>query len=166
MPDKDEESGHGRTPGQLRVYGEGVRTALQDNATAYGFSLSITAAYGLAGAVKGPASAVETVVFAFGAAGAFLVVNLSFLGRFARGRLSESQQMLGLKGSVDFLSVAVAVAVAFGLAHLPDPCAWPVTGLGTVASYLLIGGLDVVVAQFLARHTSVGRSQEEADEEG
>ncbi|MBO8184090.1 hypothetical protein [Streptomyces spirodelae] len=71
------------------------------------------------------------MVFAVGATGAFLLVNLSFLGRFARGRLSESQQMLGLKRSVD-----------------------------------LTGGLDVVVAQFLARHTSVGRSQEEADEEG
>lgn len=165
MPDKKQPSAHDRPPpSQPYVYGQGVRTALQDNATAYGFSVSITAAYGLTGAAKGPGGATETVCFALGAAGAFMLVSLGFLGRFRHGRLGESQQVLGLRGGIDFVSVALAVAVAYGLSRIPGLIAWPVTGLGTVVAYLLMGGVDVVLAQLLSRHTPLGRSQEEGDE--
>jgi hypothetical protein len=72
------------------------------------------------------------VLFALGAAGAFVLVSVSFLGRFHRSPLDEGDQVLTLSGGFDFLSVAVTVAVAYGLARLPEPWAFPVTGLGTV----------------------------------
>ncbi|OEV05601.1 hypothetical protein [Streptomyces oceani] len=140
----------------LDTYGRGVRTALQDNATAYGFSISITAAYGLASGSRGPASAAETIGFALGAGTAFLVITLLFLSKHER--LSEGEQVLTLSGAFDFLSVVVAVAVGYGLSRIPGSPAWPLTGLGTVVSYLLVGGLDVVLARALSRHTSLGRS--------
>jgi hypothetical protein len=57
MPETDSPSQDTAAVGQLHAYSWGVRTALRDNATAYGFSISITAAYGLASAVKGPGGA-------------------------------------------------------------------------------------------------------------
>jgi hypothetical protein len=161
MPENHSPSQGPAAVGQLHAYGWGVRTALRDNATAYGFSISITAAYGLASAVKGPGGAGETVLFALGAAGAFVLVSVSFLGRFHRTPLNEGDQVLTLSGGFDFLSVAVTVAVAYGLARLPEPWAFPVTGLGTVTAYLLVAGLDVVLARVLAKHTSFGRPREE-----
>lgn len=141
----------------LDTYGRGVRTALRDNATAYGFSISITAAYGLVTGSRGNASAVETVSFALGAALGFILVSLAFQARFRRNRLNEDEQVLTLSGGIDLLSVVVAVAAAFGLSHVSDFAAWPLTGAGTVVAYLLVGGLDVVLASITARHTSAGR---------
>lgn len=48
------------------VYGRAIRTALGNNATAYGFSISITAAYGLLSGPQSSVSAAETVSFALG----------------------------------------------------------------------------------------------------
>lgn len=143
-------------PQRLDTYVRGVRTALRDNATAYGFSLSITAAYGLVNGSRGPASAGQTIAFAVGAALAFVLVSVVSLTLFRRGRLSEGEQVLTLSGGIDLLSVVVAVAAAYGISRVPEPVAWPLTGLGTVATYLIVGGLDVVLARSTARHTSVG----------
>ncbi len=126
-------------------------------------SISVTAAYGLASALRGPGSATDTVFFALGAAGAFVLVSICFLGRFRNSPLSETDQVLTLSGGFDFLSVAVTVAAAYGLAHIPGPWAWPVTGLGTVVTYLMVGGLDVVLARALARRTSFGVPKEDRE---
>ncbi len=143
----------------LNLYGRGVRTALRDNATAYGFSISITAAYGLVTGARGPASAGETIMFALGSATAFLVVGLVLLTLFRRARLTEGEQELTLGGVIDVLSVAVAVSAAYGLSLVPGFAAWPLTGLGTVSAYLLAGGVDVVLARLAARHTSMGEPE-------
>ncbi|UQA98207.1 hypothetical protein [Streptomyces halobius] len=145
--------------GMLGLYGRGVRTALRDNATAYGFSISITAAYGLVTSTQGTAAAGETVMFALGSATAFLVVGLVFLTLFRHARLSEGEQELTLGGVIDVLSVAVAVSAAYGLSLVPGFAAWPLTGLGTVSAYLLAGGMDVVLARLTARHTSMGKPE-------
>ncbi|OEU99723.1 hypothetical protein AN217_20080 [Streptomyces qinglanensis] len=152
-------AGRERAPGMLGAYGRGVRTALRDNATAYGFSISITAAYGLVTGSRGTATAGETVVFALGSAVAFLVVALVVVVLFRRAGLAEDEQETTLGGIIDVLSVTVAVAAAYGLSRVPGPWAWPLTGLGTVSAYLLAGGLDVVLARLTARHTAVGESE-------
>lgn len=142
-----------------QLFGRAVRTALRNNATAYGFSISITAAYGLANAVAGPAKPFETVSFALGAAIAFILVGAVFLTRFQEGSLPEGGQVATISGGIDLLSVTGAVAAAYGLSHVPGYLAWPVTALGTVTVYLLVGGLDVVIARGAARRTSFARRQ-------
>jgi hypothetical protein len=143
----------------IEVYGSGVRTALKNNATAYGFSISITAAYGLATGAQGPGRAVETVFFALGAALAFVAVGAVFITRFRLGSLSEGGQIATISGGIDVVSVTAAVAAAFGLSRIPGFAAWPLTGAGTVITYLLVGGLDVLIASITAQRTSFGRSQ-------
>lgn len=143
----------------IQLFGRAVRTALRNNATAYGFSISITAAYGLVNAVAGAAKPLETVSFAVGAAAAFVVVGAVFLTRFREGSLPEDAQVATISGGVDLLSVVCAVGAAYGLAHLPGYSAWPLTALGTVCVYLLVGGLDILIAQVAARRTSLARRQ-------
>lgn len=171
VPESDEE-GHGdpdsrasdepekRAPErELALYGRGVRTALRNNATAYGFSISITAVYGLASGQHGQDSAWGTVAFALGAVVGFLVVGGVFVTCFQRGSLGEGGQVMTIGGAADVLAVTAAIASGFGLSRVPVFLGWPLTGFGTVAAYLVIGGLDVVLARWLAKHTTFGRSQ-------
>ncbi len=143
----------------LDLFVRGVRTALRNNATAYGFSLSITAAYGLTSGSAGSPSALETVSFACGGALGFVVIGLAFLSRRSRGKLPESGQIKTFSGGIDLLSVIAAVAIAYGVSHVPGYTAWPLTGFLTVTAYLLVSGLDVLLARTAARRTSFGSAQ-------
>lgn len=60
---------------------------------------------------------------------------------------------------MDLLSVAAAVAAGFALSQMTGFWAWPFTGAGVVACYLLVSGLDVIIARAVARSTDVGRDQ-------
>ena len=132
---------------------------MANNATAYGFSISVTAAYGLVSGSQGMVAALETVSFAIGATLAFVLVGVVFVAVFRRGSLDETGQVAFISGVMDLVSVAAAVSVALGLSGVAGIAAWPLTGFGTVVTYLLVSGLDIVAARFIARHTSFGRRQ-------
>lgn len=143
----------------LEVYGRGVRTALRNNATAYGFSIAMTSAYGLVNSASDNATAAETISFALGAAFAFIVIGGVFIAQFPQGRLSEGGQEVTFSGGIDVISVVVTVAAAYGLSRIPGFAAWPSTAFGSVIVYLLTSGLDVLLARVVAKRTSFGRSQ-------
>lgn len=136
-----------------------MRTALRNNATAYGFSITITVSYGLVGGKTATTSAVDTLSFGLGAALAFVAFGLLAVLLFRGGRMSETGQVATISGAVDLLAVVVAVLIGFALSRIAGFWAWPATGAGAAASYLLVGGLDVVLARILARRTSFGSSQ-------
>ncbi len=143
----------------LRVYGSGVRTALRNNATAYGFSIAITSSYGLVNGSGGTAGSWETVSFALGAAIAFVLVGGAFLSRFGKGSLPESARVATISGAVDLLSVSASVAVAYGCSRITGYWAWPLTAAGTVVTYLLVGGVDILIARSAANRTSLAQRQ-------
>ncbi|MHA6800018.1 hypothetical protein [Bounagaea algeriensis] len=145
--------------GRFEVFGRGVRTALRNNATAYGFSISLTAAYGLVNNASGAGSALETISFAFGAAVAFVLVGGLSVAYFPHGRLREGGQVTTLAGGFDILSVMGAITAAYGSSHLPGLAAWPATAFATVVAYLLVGGVDVLIARWVAQRSSFGESQ-------
>jgi hypothetical protein len=93
----------------VQAYGSGVRTTLRHNATAYGFSVAITSAFGLVSSTHAQAGfALQVMLFAAGA------------------------------------------GAAVGLAQIPGTAAWPATAFGTTLVYLLVGGLDVLIARQMA----------------
>lgn len=153
------ETGEPKPESQFVTYGRGVRTTLRSNATAYGFSISITSAYGLVGSGHGSGSAVQTVVFGVGAAVAFVLIGALFVGAFPRGSLTQTGQVATIGGGADLLAVMAAVAGAFGTSRVAGFVAWPLTGFGTVIVYMLVGGLDVILARWVATYTSFGDSQ-------
>lgn len=143
----------------VELFARGVRTTLRNNATAYGFSISITVACGLVSGTHGPVPELETITFALGAAFAFLLIGVAFLTRPPRGSLPESGQVATISGLIDLLSSIAAVAAAYGLSQAPGFAARPLTGAGTVIAYLLVSGFDILLARTAARHTSLGREQ-------
>ena len=144
---------------QPTTYARGVRTALRNNASAYGFSITVTVSYGLLSGPRSMVSAAETIAFGAGSAVAFVLVGVVFVAATTRGSLPESRQALTISGGVDMLSVGAAIAAAFALSQVPGFWAWPLAGGGAVACYLLVGGLDVLIARALARRTTFGSAQ-------
>jgi hypothetical protein len=143
----------------IEAFGRGVRTALRNNATAYGFSITITVSYGLVSRKSATTSPSEAISFGFGAALGFVVFGILSVVIFRAGRVSETGQVATISGTVDVVAVVVAVLSALGLSRIAGYWSWPATGAGAAVVYLLIGGLDVLLARFLARHTSFGSSQ-------
>lgn len=135
----------------------GVRTSLRENATAYGFSVSITGAFGLV-STQHPSkeTALPVLLFAAAAALTFLVVEVGASRVFRDTGPPERARVLFISGAVDGLSVLCAIGAAIGLARIPGIFAWPATSAGTVLVFVVVGGLDVLIARRVARHTGDG----------
>lgn len=139
----------------IEAYGSGVRTTLRHNATAYGFSISITAAFGLlTSSHQQAAFPLQTLLFAGGSVAAFLLVEVVASRLFRRQAGSETESVIMISGTVDALSVLTAVGAASALSLLPGIGAWPLTAFGATLAYLLVGGIDVLIARRLARRRS------------
>lgn len=139
----------------FQVYGSGVRTTLRHNATAYGFSVSITAAFGVVTSSHQQSSfPLQAVLFAAGAVGAFLLVEAVASRLFRRGAREETENVVMISGAVDALSVLTAVGAASALSLVPGIAAWPLTAFGATFTYLLVGGLDVLIARKAAGYRS------------
>jgi hypothetical protein len=130
------------------AYGSGVRTVLRDNATAYGFSVVITATFGLVSREHRP-TVLGIALFAAGAAGAFLLVDLLASRFFRRVSITGTRRVVLVSGALDVMSIMGAVGVGIGLATLPGVLAWPAAAGGATLTYLLLSGLDVLVARLL-----------------
>lgn len=139
----------------LEAYGTGVRTTLRNNATAYGFSVSITAAFGVVSSSHQQAALpLQSVLFAGGAVAAFVLVEAVASLLFQRGARGETESVVMISGAVDALSVLAAVGTASALSLVPGIASWPLTAFGTTFAYLLVGGVDVLVARKAAGYRS------------
>ena len=143
----------------VAAVGRAVRTALRNNATAYGYSITITVSYGLVAGKSALASPLETLSFGIAAALGFAAFGALAVIIFRSGRVSETGQIATISGIVDFAAVLAAVFVALGLSRIGGFWAWSITGAGASVTYLLVGGLDILVARAAARYTSFGSSQ-------
>lgn len=82
-----------------------------------------------------------------------------FLTRYPQGSLREGGQIATISGGIDLLAVLTALGAAYGLSQVPGFVTWPLTSFGTAVAYLLVSGLDVLIARAVADHTSFGRAQ-------
>lgn len=135
-------------------YGSGLRTTLRENATAYGYSVTITATFGVVATQHAQyAGPVQVLLFAAGAAMAFLLTD-SVASRFFRHAGDREQPLTSmLAGATDVLSILLAVAVGSALAYVPTEAGWAAASFAATTVYLLVGGVDVLLARYLARRS-------------
>lgn len=156
-PKGAEEKAEVETLRATQAYGSAVRTTLRHNATAYGFSVSITAAFGIVSTAHAQvAFPVRVLLFAAGAGAAFILAEALASWLFPRAPGSDRESVLLVEGAVDVLSILAAVGAAIGLSKFPGMVAWPSTAFGATLVYLLVGGLDVLVARQIARRSKSG----------
>jgi hypothetical protein len=142
-------------PGFADNYVRGLRSAAHNNASAYGYSVTITATFGILSVVAASTTVLEIFAFAGGAVLAYALVDGVASGGFRHGpRDEEPSEVTALGSSVSFASVGVALLVALVEAQLVGGwVAWPVGAFSATVAYLLLLALEIGLAERAKRGT-------------
>jgi hypothetical protein len=128
----------------------GVRQALQGNATAFGYSVVITASFGAVQLQHGQPGYWDLVLFGLGAVGAFSALE-GLLTRGFRVALPEGAgDVIALGTALSFASVAVAVTAAHAVASvLSGGIAWFAGAFAASLAFVLAESVEFVVAAWV-----------------
>lgn len=104
-------------------------TAARNNVTAMGYSISITAAFALLQTSRNDTGISAIFLYAAGAVLAFATIACLASGFFREELEDESSNVKSLAGAFSFLSVGLALGVAYlGGLLIPGVVAWLVSG--------------------------------------
>lgn len=126
----------------------GLQTTVLNNASAYAYSVTITATFAATQRVLDSPSLPELFLFVVGATAAFAAAEGAATRGFRdRGR-PERGDVIALGSAMAMISVSVSLAVAIGLAHLfGGAIAWFVVPFGATVAFLLLSGLEMMLAR-------------------
>lgn len=130
----------------------GLHASVRNNASAYGFSVTITATIALLNSILGTPAALEIAAFAGGAVTAFAVVEVVVSRGFTRELEDEPGSVKELGSSISVLSVGVAIASAYTVGWLVGGfIAWPLGSFVATSAYLFLFGVELSLARRLQR---------------
>ena len=125
---------------------------MANNASAYGYSVSITASFGLLTTALGTPTAPEIFAFAGGAVAAFALVEAVVSRGFTKGLEDEPGSVKELGSSISVLSVGAATACACAVGRLAeDFAAWPLGSFAATLAYLFVFGVELGLAHRIQR---------------
>jgi hypothetical protein len=156
---KSNGDGRGRDRGQgrgqhstQRRYKRGLHASVRNNASAYGFSVTITASFGLLTSARGTPTALEIFAFAGGAVAAFALVEFVVSRGYRQDLEDEPPNVKDVGSSVSVLSVGLAMAGAYVAGRLLEGLvAWPVGSFVATAIYLFLFGVELGLIEHLSR---------------
>ena len=136
-----------RGSGFFRLFEQGVDTATRNNVTAYGYSVSITAAFALLQTSRSDTGILEIFVFAAGAVVAFALIAAVASGFFREELEDQPSNVKSLAGA---LSIFFGWPCAWGCIRCRDTdtrlAAWPASTFLTTIVYIAAVGLELGVA--------------------
>lgn len=137
-----------RTP-RPRGFPSALRTTVRSNSSAFGYSLTVTVAFGLVSAVHGSPSTPQIFVFLVGATAGFVSIEAAASRGFRRPTPPrEQEQVVVMSGAMDMFAVLAGAGAATGAARTPVPTAgWALAGFLATTVFLLVGGVDVLLAR-------------------
>ena len=141
----------GPPPGVVR---RGMRSTVGRESTTFGFSILVTAAFGLLQTMRGSPDVGRVFLFAIGAVASFTVLE-AVLSRGFRGPMPQhDSRVLAVGTSMNLLSVVGGLGLCWVMVRLvPTAAVWAVaTFLGAVA-YLLLESAETAVAERVAART-------------
>ena len=149
----DDGENAGTRSGFADNYVRGLRSAARNNASAYGYSVTITATFGILSVVTAVTTVLEIFAFAGGAVLAYALVDGVASGGFRYGpRDEEPIEVTALGSSVSFFSVGAALLVALVEAQLLGGWpAWPLGAFSATVAYLLLLALEIGLADLAKR---------------
>jgi uncharacterized membrane protein len=147
----------GDRPGRgLNAYLYGVVTSVRNNASAYGFSVIITASFGFLTSGDPGFSGFAVLLWGLGAGAGFGTVTVGVWRIFRRQGGKEAEEVVLLESLFAVLAIAVSIAVAYGASHVAGLGAWPLTGFLATVAYLVVEGADVFAAARMAQGRDPG----------
>ena len=124
------------------LYMQGLLKSVHQNAAAFGYSVMITATYGMTTALQGSPTVSQVFLFAAGAVVGFVAVLVA--ATIATGDIGEPEraQMLVIVATLDLFSVLTAVGAAALVAWLGYGWyVWLTAPIAASAIYVLTSGL-------------------------
>jgi hypothetical protein len=103
----EQEQPQKRGSGFFRLFERGVDTATRNNVTAYGYSVSITAAFAILQTARTDTGVFEIFIFSAGAVVAFAVIAAVASGFFREELEDQSSHVKSLAGALSFFSVGL-----------------------------------------------------------
>jgi hypothetical protein len=136
-------------------YVRGLGMSARNNALAYGYSITVTASFGVLAHTDGPLSLLKIFVFVGGSGGAFAGINALVTRGYRQRVEQEPPVIVALSTSFSFISVSVAVGLAALLGWgIGGWGAWLLGALLGTWMYLSVSALEMAVARAL--HITVG----------
>ena len=136
--------------GLFRLFERGVDTAARNNVTAMGYSISITAAFALLQTSRNDSGISAIFLYAAGAVLAFAIIAFLASGFFREELEDESSNVKSLAGAFSFLSVGLALGVAYvGGLLIPGLVAWLVSAFLASVFYVASVGLELTMAHWI-----------------
>jgi hypothetical protein len=142
------------SPGQDEADRGPVRTAfatsIRNNATAFGFSITITVTFGAMQTSEGSPTATQLMLYGIAAAAGIAVLE-GLVTRGFRTRVETAPPEVSMLGTaLNFLSVAAAVGVALLVGEILDETvAWVVAAFAAACTYTVLEGLETLLAEWV-----------------
>ena len=135
-----------------RRYRRGLHASVRSNASAYGFSVAITASFGLLTSALGTPTAPEIFAFVGGAVAAFALVEFIASVGYRQDLEDEPPNIKDVGSSVSVLSVGLATIGAYAVGRLLGGfAAWPVGSFLATVVYLFLFGVELSLAHRIQR---------------
>lgn len=131
-----------------RSLSRGIRIVIRNEATAFSYSVLITATFGITDLLVGTMSVARLFLFILGATGAFAVFE-ALASRFFRVRLrGERSDVVLLGTAMAPVAVSVSLGAAAGILTVVGGTAgWFAAPATSTSTYLLVAGVQVVLAR-------------------
>lgn len=125
----------------------GLQTSVVDNSSAFGFSITITASFGMLNRLHGQPGVGEIFGFALAAVAAFTVLQAVASSGFRTrpGTAPREVVMLGTALNLASVGLGVGAATLTGLV-LDSSVAWPLGAFLAAFTYVLAEALELTVA--------------------
>ncbi len=138
-------------------YTHGLRVSARNNASAYGYSVTVTAGYGIISALRGTTGILEIFAWAGGAVLAFTLVGATATSGFRQRLESDPSEVQTLAGALAFVSVGLALVATLIIGWLVEGLyAWPLGSFLATVVYLGLVPLEMVLAEVLEERRAEG----------
>lgn len=129
-------------------YSRGIRTSIRNNGPAYGYSVTITATFGVMSVPLGTPRVGEVFLFLGGAVAAVLLVESVVSHGFRQRLRGAPAEVVALGSAIGVASAAGAVGIAALTAELVHSgVAWALGSLLATIVFLLIAGVELALAE-------------------
>ena len=133
-------------------YRRGLHSSAVGNAAAYGYSVTITATFGILTTRGGTLAVPQILTFVAGAVLAVALVEAVASGGFRREMGEEPSSVMALGSSISVFSVGGTLGLVFAADQLVGGFAiWPLGAFLATVAYLFIYALEIAVADAIQR---------------
>ncbi len=133
-------------------YVRGLHASATSNAAAYGYSVTITATFGVLNTMRDTPGMPQILSFVVGAVLAFAVVEAAASRGYRHELEDEPSSIKALGSSISIFSVGGALGLAFVTAWMVGGLVvWPLASFLATGSYLLAFAMEITVADVIQR---------------